>query len=124
MIIETNNIDKIFNEIFHKELKLNTYSKIIAYKENNDIVGFCVYDLIYERIEIEYIGVSEAFRGRNIGYKLLKYIIDTYNLEISLEVNKNNEIAINLYKKLGFKVVTERKSYYNGEDAYLMIREV
>ena len=124
MIIETNNIDKIFNEIFHKELKLNTYSKIIAYKENNDIVGFCVYDLIYERIEIEYIGVSEAFRGQNIGYKLLKYIIDTYNLEISLEVNKNNEIAINLYKKLGFKVVTERKNYYNGEDAYLMIREV
>ena len=45
-------------------------------------------------------------------------------INITLEVNINNIGAINLYLKNGFKVVSKREKYYDGTDAYLMLKEV
>ena len=125
MIIEINNkdiIEELFKDIFKQELKVNIYSKIAVYKEN-DILGFLVYDLIYDRIELEYIGVKKEYRKKNIGSKLMEYLINK-NLSISLEVDISNINAINLYEKYGFKKVSIRKNYYEGKDAYLMLKEV
>lgn len=44
-------------------------------------------------------------------------------INITLEVAVNNKSALNLYKKLGFKIVTIRKNYYENSDGYLMIKE-
>jgi RimJ/RimL family protein N-acetyltransferase len=59
-----------------------------------------------------YIGadISPKFKGRGLGklsyQKFIPYIFDKYELnKISLEVLSTNQVAINLYKKLGF--VTE-----------------
>ena len=122
MIVECkiDDISKIFKEIFNQELKLNIYSKIIAYKEDK-ILGFLIYDDIYDRYEIEYIGVLEEYRNKGIGSKLMEYLSDK---PISLEVEINNKYAIKLYEKYGFKKVSVRKNYYNGNDAYLMVKEV
>ena len=122
MIIEVSNkeIEDIFKKIFNQELKLNIYSRIVAYKEEN-ILGFLIYDDIYDRYEIEYIGVLEEYRNKGIGSKLMEYL---GNKNISLEVDTNNEYAIKLYEKYGFKKVSIRKNYYNGHDAYLMVKEV
>jgi ribosomal protein S18 acetylase RimI-like enzyme len=47
------------------------------------------------------------------------------NIEsISLEVSVLNEAAIQLYLKHGFKVVSLRKAYYDGVDAYLMVKDM
>ena len=122
MIIEVSSkdIEELFKIIFKQELKLNNYSKIIAYKEEK-IVGFLIYDDIYDRYEIEYIGVIEEYRNKGIGSKLMEYLKDK---SISLEVDTNNIYAIRLYEKYGFKKVSVRKNYYNGNDAYLMVKEV
>ena len=45
-----------------------------------------------------------------------------------LQVTVTNEIAINLYQKLGFKITEKLENYYNyakppDNDAYLMILE-
>lgn len=122
MIIEVSSkdIEELFKIIFKQELKLNVYSKIIAYKEEK-IVGFLIYDDIYDRYEIEYIGVIEEYRNKGIGSKLMEYLKDK---SISLEVDTNNIYAIRLYEKYGFKKVSVRKNYYNGNDAYLMVKEV
>ena len=115
-------IEDIFKKIFDQELKTTIYSKIVVYKEKN-ILGFMIYDLIYDRIELEYIGVVEEYQNKKIASKLMGYLINI-NLPISLEVNINNVKAINLYTKYNFKKVSLRKNYYNNDDAYLMIREV
>lgn len=122
MIIEVSieEIEDIFKQIFNQNLKLNIYSKIIAYKQDK-IIGFLIYDDIYDRYEIEYIGVIEEYRNKGIGSKLMEYLKDK---NISLEVDVENEYAIKLYEKYGFKKVSIRKNYYNGHDAYLMIKEV
>ena len=41
---------------------------------------------------------------------------------ITLEVKKDNIVALKLYKKMGFEEKAIRKNYYNGIDGILMER--
>ena len=122
MIETTNNeeVSSIIENYFHIKNPFNVYSKVIVYKQDNDIKGILVYDEIYDRIEIDYILVLEEYRKKGIGTELLKYFNNNQN--ISLEVRKSNIVAIEFYKKNGFRVVAKREKYYNGEDALLMCR--
>lgn len=132
MIEEANNkyLDSI-NDILQKEFNVdyskNEYSKEYVYVIDNKIVGFIIYEYIYDRIELDYIYVLPEYRKNSIASKLMNHMIDFSSkancLNITLEVNENNQSAINLYKKFGFVVVATRKGYYNGQDGYLMIRE-
>lgn len=122
-MIETANneeVSSIIENYFHIKNPFNVYSKVIVYKQDNDIKGILVYDEIYDRIEIDYILVLEEYRKKGIGTKLLKYFNNNQN--ISLEVRKSNIVAIEFYKKNGFRVVAKREKYYNDEDALLMCR--
>lgn len=128
IINDINIINDIANNIFNFDIIPTTYSKIIIFEEDNKVLGFLVYDLIYERCEIEYIAVIKEYRNKKIASKLLEYVINDCKINnvinISLEVNINNISAINLYKKYNFKIETVRKKYFNNDDAYLMVREV
>lgn len=122
-MIETANneeVSSIIENYFHIKNPFNVYSKVIVYKQDNDIKGILVYDEIYDRIEIDYILVLEEYRKKGIGTELLKYFNNNQN--ISLEVRKSNIVAIEFYKKNGFRVVAKREKYYNDEDALLMCR--
>ena len=49
--------------------------------------------------------------------------------KISLEVSKSNDLAINFYKKNGFKIIGTRKNYYNKgleikEDAIIYEKKI
>lgn len=119
----------MIKEVFYEEIKEfykngdNPYRKFFVYKEQQ-IIGYIVVDIIYERMEIIDVFVNESFRNRKIGTNMLKYVIEkakSLNLcNITLEVNVNNKYAIKLYENNGFKKVALRKSYYNGEDGLLM----
>ena len=52
--------------------------------------------------------------------------MDIQNIKkIGLEVRTNNINAIKFYKKHGFKKISTIKSFYqNGEDAYLMEKNI
>ena len=101
----------------------DTFSKSIIYYENNNIVAFLNYSIIYERAEINYIFVLENYRGKKIASKMLEFMIKSCKIceNITLEVRKSNSIAISLYRKFGFKEVAIRKNYYNNEDGILMM---
>lgn len=99
------------------------FSKVIVYIEDNNVIGFLSYSIIYERVEINYIYVLESYRSQKIASKMLDYMIRTCKIcdNITLEVRKSNSIAISLYKKYGFKEVATRENYYNDEDGFLMM---
>ena len=122
MIKEVTNIDCL-NTLSEYKITLNEFSHILVYEKDNNIVAFLDYSKMYERMEINYIFVKEEYRENNIGYELIKYMIDNNEFDnITLEVNINNISAINLYKKHGFEIVSIREKYYNGIDGYLMER--
>ena len=64
--------------------------------------------------------VYPEFRGKGYSKEMLQYMIDQYDLK-QLYVDRDNAVAINLYKKYGFKVDDEVDD--NGKPAYSMLRE-
>ncbi len=76
------------------------------------------------------IAVHPEFRRKGIGRALMLEVEaklrEVYKVkEIYLEVRVSNEPAINLYEKLGYKKVRRVKYYYlDGEDAWIMAKEV
>ena len=117
-------VDNFTYKLTKQEFSTNPYLKIITYVENYKIIGFILYNLIYDRIEIEQFEIQKIQRGKGIGDKLLKCLIQEYqntNIKnITLEVKEDNKVAINLYKKYGFETVALREKYYDGVNALLM----
>lgn len=117
-------VDNFTYKLTKSEFSTNPYLKIITYVEKDKIIGFLLYSLIYDRIEIEQFEVITKERGKGIGDKLLKYLIEKYQdtdiKNITLEVKKDNIVAINLYEKYGFKKVSTREKYYDGINGLLM----
>lgn len=126
MIKYLTNESLIINEMTDYKLTNNPFSKCLVYYLNEEIVGFLDYSIMYEKAEINYIYVLDQYRKKGIASSLLSYLFnETKDLEnITLEVNVNNEKAINLYQKFAFKIVAVREKYYNNEDAYLMERRM
>ncbi len=75
------------------------------------------------------IAVSRKYQGMGIGSSLLKEYLNRLRedgFDISyLEVRVSNSRAIKLYEKFGYKIVRILPFYYmDGEDAYLMVKEI
>ena len=102
----------------------NPYARRIEYYDNNELIGYLDYSLIYDRIEVDNFFVNEERRREGIGKKLLSYLvviaINSRVVNMTLEVRISNEIARNLYKSFGFREVALRKFYYGDEDGILM----
>ncbi|AAL80391.1 ribosomal-protein-alanine N-acetyltransferase [Pyrococcus furiosus DSM 3638] len=112
--------------LFLTFLEANPDTFLVA-EYNGKIVG---YVMGYLRPDMEghimSIAVHPDYRGNGIGKALMiaviKKLFEKGARWIGLEVRVSNYRAINLYKKLGFKIVKRIISYYSdGEDAYYMI---
>ena len=122
-ISKLKNIFKEYKENYNPIM--NEYTKIYTYIIDNKKVAFLIFTLMYEKCEIIDIYVKKEYRNKKIAQNLINEIIKDYNLEnITLEVNKNNIPAINLYEKLNFKKVAIRKNYYKDSDGILMLKEI
>ena len=106
----------------------NPFSRKIEYILNDKSIGYLEYSLIYDRMEIDNFFVDEEYRNSKIGTKLLAHLvslaINFRVINITLEVRVSNIVAINLYKKFGFREVAIRKYYYGDEDGILMEKQV
>lgn len=125
--------DTYFNETgkrlnISKEFKDNPYINYMVYVLGDKIVGYLSYEDIFDRYEISNLYVLYNYRGNKIGSYLIQELINRAKLSniknITLEVNKENLVAINLYKKYGFVPVAIREKYYSGVDGILMEKEM
>lgn len=129
MIIEVSDNNQQLRKFLHdnniNQLDNNPFSNSIIYVLDSEIVGFLNYSIMYEKAEINNIIVKTEFRGKHIASQMMTYLLDKCKNcdNITLEVRKNNEIAIKLYEKYGFKKVAIREKYYDGIDGILMIKE-
>jgi ribosomal-protein-alanine acetyltransferase len=75
------------------------------------------------------LGVSPEYRRRGYARQLMQVIersfIERGVRTVRLEVRTTNEAAQKLYFDLGYKIVRRMPHYYtNGDDGYLMIKDV
>jgi len=107
---KVNNIEEIINN-----------KEIIGYYDNDSLVGFLMFNINYEVLDLLYLVVDSLYRNKGIGSKLVEYLLNIKDYErILLEVRCDNINAIKLYKKFNFKIINIRKNYYENNDAYVM----
>lgn len=104
---------------------------------NNSIVGYIMtrvdrgfdyyssHKAFVEKGHVISLAVLPHARRRGIGEALLSRAVEAIRKrgvgEVYLEVRVSNTPAINLYHKLGFRIVRRVPRYYaDGEDAYVM----
>ena len=78
-------------------------SKTFIYEDNDDIRGFISI------INNDFIGalfVEKNYQSQGIGKSLIDYAKNLYD-NLSLAVYKENEKALEFYKNMGFKIISE-----------------
>ena len=103
-----------------KELISDTDS-VYNYMKDEIVLGYLEIRLVDGVIDIMNLFVSEEDRRKGIATSLMKEMIEKENYNrIMLEVNENNNPAIRLYTKLGFKEISYRERYYDEDTALIM----
>lgn len=86
--------------------------------KNDCVIGYIGTHLILDECYITNIAVTKDFRKSGIGSGLLDYAISYAKANsasfITLEVRESNIIAIEFYKKFGFKPQGFRKNFYEN----------
>ena len=122
-----NLINSKFTRLFPLEQILsNDNDYLYGYYIKDALIAFIHITKSFEIIEINNIVVDQDYRRKNIGTKLINYIIEKFSdtKEILLEVRSKNINAIDFYKKNNFTCINIRKNYYDNDDAYIMKRGV
>lgn len=106
---------------FEKEFE-NKFSKKFVLELNGKVVGYIIYWVVRDEATIMTFAIDKEHQSRGYGEFLLKESLKKIDAKrILLDVRKTNLRAINLYRKLGFRLVSERKAYYSdGENALFM----
>ena len=106
------------------------YGRTYAIYDDENIV--CVIETLYSLDRVAYLyGVStnESFRHKGYATQLITYItqdLKKYNIKrLELTVEVKNDIAIEMYKKLGFSIKELLENeYFDNNKRYLMFKEI
>lgn len=90
---------------------INNQNILLLYKNENKPIGYIFAKKIDDKYLIDGLYIDINFRNKGIAKKLIKVIIkEIYSLgdyEIFINVLKENKVAVNLYKNIGFIVEQE-----------------
>ena len=106
------------DEAISKLLEQDSVKLMIATEsaDNDVVVGYCLYQVIFEQAEIFRIGTHLDYQRQGIASQLfvsLNTKLQTCGVEsLLLEVRADNIPAITLYEQQGFKIIHRRKGYY------------
>lgn len=103
-----------------KEVISDTDS-VYNYMQDEIVLGYLEIRLVDGVVDIMNLFVSEDARRQGIATALMNEMIEKEDFNrIMLEVNENNNEAIRLYTKLGFKKISFRERYYDEDTALIM----
>ena len=91
-------------------------SETFVFEKNGEIQGFI------SLIENKHIGalfVSEKFQGQRIGTHLIEYVFKIVN-DLTLDVYKENNQAVQFYKRMGFEIKSESLNSDTNQLEYCM----
>jgi len=107
-------------EIEHLLKKGGGHGLIIYFNKNP--IGYCFFRYLMDEAEILSLEIKSKYRNKGLGSLLFKkiesYFVDKRIRRCFLEVNKNNNLAINFYKKIGFVYIKNIKNYYKVNNSY------
>jgi ribosomal-protein-alanine N-acetyltransferase len=101
-------------------------------EQKGEIRGYGVMRFQRDWAHIMNVCVAAKYRGHGLGRQILVHLLEVARVRGTrnawLEVRPTNQIAINLYRSLGFRRRVIRKGYYPGpggrQDAIVMVRPI
>lgn len=98
-------------------------------EENGKIIGFIIGKISEDIGQIKLIAVDPSYQEKGIGRKLvehlLNYLKENRARRVLARSRTKNKAGINFLKNSGFKIIETIEKYYpNGENAYLMKKEL
>ncbi len=129
LIIEKESFSSPWTYAMFLEEISNPLSRSLVARERDlgeKALGYIFYQVVAFEMHILNLAVHPSFRSKGIGTALLNESIQRENTigkarYAFLEVRENNEGAIRLYKRLGFKRLGLRKNYYRKENINAII---
>jgi len=95
-------------------------------EHDDQVVGFMIYELNKNRIQVLNFAVAPEFRRRGVGTQMIAKLIGKLSAQrrtrIALEVRETNLAAQLFFRTTGFRAVTVLRNFYEDtpEDAYVM----
>ncbi len=139
MEINLKTLPEHYSDYFYESLLAELPEAFLVALQGNTHVGYIMCKSEYgfscfrrlgfvKKGHLVSVAVLPEYRQRGIARILveeaLKGIQERQCVEMYLEVRCSNNIAVNLYQKLGFIIKQQQRSYYrDGEDAFLMAIE-
>jgi ribosomal-protein-alanine N-acetyltransferase len=104
-----------------------SYPLVAAVRPGGEIIGYVLYWLVGDEMQINNVAVHPDWRRRGLGERMLRAALDVAKAggaaTAVLEVRQSNLAARTLYeRKLGFGFLALREDYYTGptEDAIVL----
>lgn len=92
---------------------------IICCDDDDKLLGYCIYQIVFETAEILRIGTDSHHQRQGVGsallYEFIKLCKNKVVQRILLEVRADNTSAIRLYEQHGFYQIDVRAGYYKDE---------
>ena len=108
----SNGSDEIFEADFNACISGSPYLEGYVFEDADKIQGYAMVAKSFSTefgkpcIWIEDLYIKEEYRGIGLGSLFLKFIEDKYpNSVYRLEVEEENERAVNVYKKCGYEFI-------------------
>ena len=120
--------NQILNELLEQD---SIQLMIMNNRANDEVIGYCLYQVLFEQAEILRIGTHPDYQRQGIASQIfakLNEVLETQQVEaLLLEVRADNTAAIALYEQQGFMLIHRRKGYYqlglqSAIDALIMQR--
>ena len=110
-------------EMVERELKNLSSQTTWIIEESSVILGYCMMRIFCSEANITNMAIKSSHQREGLGLFLLGHVLNQLPIKSSvfLEVKEGNLSAINLYHRLGFKVINSRRNYYkDGRTALIM----
>lgn len=110
--------DSIFSDAYYSSdtiiKKINDSNILSCCLVDGEVVSYAFYNLDDEGY-LDFIGTDRSKRGKGYGISLLSHVLGNIKSRkcsiVRLCVNSDNEEAISMYKKAGFKITSEEQVY-------------
>ena len=117
------------NWYFRKQLRT---ASCWVFEHHGMVIGFGIVTMVKNWAHIMNMCIAPGYRRRGLGRRILLQLLHIARQQHAshawLEVRPSNLAAISLYRKLGFRKIQIRQSYYitpaGRENAFVMVRRM
>ena len=124
---------EIENMFFNQSYEINIFKQLyemgvgfLVAEKDNYVIGYIIFWIKNDREgHIISIAVDKNYRRLGVGSKLLSRAINVLSLleidKVMLEVNENNNSAVEFYKSFKFRIDRIVPNYYENQDGAIVM---